>query len=480
MDAPIQQLRNDLLQRQLAIAEAADFPVVLVTTGMAGAGKGETLNLLNKWLENRVMATHALDAPTDEERERPRMWRFWRALPPKGRFGIFVNGWYGDAVFDYAAGRLTEAGLDDRLREIAAFERMVAAEGALLLKFWYHISKNDQYRLFRKLEADPQQHWRVSELDWVRHTQYDAIDHAGQRAREITDAEWAPWHVIDDLDAERQSVGTARILCKVMERRLKGRSKEVRAAGRAPKLSKAKARQTLADVDLTARLKKKEYVERLAAAQARLALLARAPEFRRHAVVCVFEGHDAAGKGGVIHRLTEGLDPRLYRVIRVAAPTDEERAQPWLWRFWRHLPRRGRFTLFDRSWYGRVLVERVEGFAAKNEWQRAYDEINEFEAQLLRSRVIVAKFWLTIDAEEQLKRFNERAETPHKQHKLTDEDWRNREKWDTYNAAINDMVRHTGTTGAPWDLIPANDKRYARVRTIETLCTRIETTLRGA
>jgi polyphosphate kinase 2 (PPK2 family) len=194
-------------------------------------------------------------------------------------------------------------------------------------------------------------------------------------------------------------------------------------------------------------------------------------------VVAVFEGHDAAGKGGAIRRIAGALDARIYQIIPIAAPTEEERAQPYLWRFWRHLPRRGHMAVFDRSWYGRVLVERVEGFCGEYDWMRAYNEINDFEAQMAEHGVIVVKFWLTISQEEQLKRFKEREKTGFKRFKITEEDWRNREKWDQYEQAVCDMVDRTSTETAPWILVEANDKNFARLKVLRSLCERIEGSL---
>jgi polyphosphate kinase 2 (PPK2 family) len=179
---------------------------------------------------------------------------------------------------------------------------------------------------------------------------------------------------------------------------------------------------------------------------------------------------DAGGKGGAIRRITNAIDARLYQTIPIAAPTDEEKDHHYLWRFWRHIPRSGRVTVYDRSWYGRVLVERVEGFATEAEWKRAYLEINEFEEQLVESGIILFKFWMHIGQDEQLRRFKAREEVPYKQHKITDEDWRNREKWDQYKAAVNEMVIRTSTEYAPWELIPGNDKPYARIAVLQTIC----------
>jgi polyphosphate kinase 2 (PPK2 family) len=230
-------------------------------------------------------------------------------------------------------------------------------------------------------------------------------------------------------------------------------------------------------VDLSRTITAKSYDRLLKKHQRRLYELTWHAKKKQRSTIAVFEGWDAAGKGGAIRRLTAAMDARLYKVISVASPSDEEIAHHYLWRFWRHLPRAGYVTIYDRSWYGRVLVERVEGLATEEEWQRSYQEINDFEEQLHEHGIILSKFWLHIDKDEQLRRFREREKTPWKEYKITDEDWRNREKWDDYRDAVNDMVAHTSTEYAPWILMPANDKRLARVEVVKTVCRRLEAVL---
>jgi polyphosphate kinase 2 (PPK2 family) len=194
-------------------------------------------------------------------------------------------------------------------------------------------------------------------------------------------------------------------------------------------------------------------------------------------VIAVFEGMDAAGKGGAVRRITQAIDARLCSIIPIAAPSEEERAQPYLWRFWRNLPRRGRFAIFDRSWYGRVLVERVEGYCSEADWNRAYGEINDFEEQIVGSGGIVVKFWLSISQEEQLRRFQERQDSPFKRFKITEDDWRNRSKWGFYETAICAMLDRTSTEIAPWTLVASEDKYFGRIKILRTLCQRIEESL---
>jgi len=235
----------------------------------------------------------------------------------------------------------------------------------------------------------------------------------------------------------------------------------------------------LSRLDMSLTLGKSDYKRRLQEQQARLNLLHRRALKKNTSTIVLFEGPDAAGKGGAIRRITAALDARHYQVIPIAAPTDEERAQHYLWRFWRHMSRAGRITLFDRSWYGRVLVERVEGFATEEEWRRAYAEINEFEQQLTRHGTVLLKYWVHVTKDEQFQRFKERETIPHKQWKLTEEDWRNREKWDDYEMAVNDLVEHTSTNAAPWIMVEGNDKAHARVKVITTLCDRLEGVLKN-
>ena len=218
----------------------------------------------------------------------------------------------------------------------------------------------------------------------------------------------------------------------------------------------------------------KEYAKKLDKQQARIANLTLRLREERRALICAFEGVDAAGKGGSIRRLLSSIDARNARVMSVAAPTDEERAHPYLWRFWRNLPRLGHATIYDRTWYGRVLVERVEGFCAPEDWKRAYGEIAAFEEELSESGVILCKFWLQISPEEQLRRFKSRVKTPFKQYKLTEEDWRNRGKWDAYQAAALEMIERTGTPESPWTLVEAEDKHWARVKVLRTVADRLE------
>ena len=474
------ELRSGLLETQLELRKAT-VPVILVFSGADGAGKSETVQRLYEWLDPRGLETSAFGAPSDEERERPGYWRFWRTLPARGRIGMYLTSWYTDPLIKRAYGKLRPADLDEELSRIAFFEQMLVDDGVLLLKFWLHLSKKAQKKRLQTLAGNKETSWRVSPLEWKHYKLYGRFIKASEQALRRTDTAHAPWFLIEAEDLHYRELMVGRILIEAMRRRLagNGRGDGAAAAPRLPSHTPApppvpKASVTVLDhVDLSQRLKGGAYRRKLLRLQGRLNGLARAAAEKKVSSVVVLEGWDAAGKGGSIRRLTEAMDPRLYRVIPVAAPTDEEKAHHYLWRFWRHLPRAGRVTIYDRSWYGRVLVERVEGFAKEAEWMRAYPEINAFEEQLAEAGIVITKLWIHISPEEQLRRFQHRKQTLYKRHKITDEDWRNREKWGAYHAVVNDMVVRTSTRHAPWTLVAGNDKKVARIQILETFCRRL-------
>lgn len=470
------KLREDLLNAQYELLRSARFPVLVLINGVEAAGRGETVNELKEWMDPRHIRVHALAEPSEEERNHPNMWRFWRALPPKGRIGVFFGNWYTPAILRRVLEGGGRAEFDEALAQIARFEKMLADEGALILKFWFHLAKKDQKRRLKALEKDPDTRWRVTKRDWKHFALYNKFRDTAERALRQTSTEYAPWIVVEGADARYRGLMVGKTLHAGLRRWLE--SPGVARHGETPlPPAPIDARNVLQKLDLTRRLDKDKYEKQLAEQQGRLARLTRKKAFARHSVVAVFEGMDAAGKGGAIRRLANALDIRQYDIHPVAAPSDEERAQPYLWRFWRHVPRRGRISIFDRSWYGRVLVERVEGLCSEYDWMRAYSEINDFEEQLVRAGAIVVKFWLQISAEEQLRRFKEREATPYKRFKITPEDWRNLEKLDAYQHAVADMIDRTSTEIAPWTLVAAEDKRFARVQVLKTVCERIEAAL---
>ena len=477
-DARLPDLRARLLSAHLALRDQK-FPVIVIVSGADGAGKGELVHCLNEWLDPRGVATHAFWEESEEEDERPEFWRFWRAMPARGRVGIFFGSWYTRPIIRRVYGKARGVRFDAALDRIVAFERMLADDGALIIKLWLHLPKKEQKRRLNKLEEVG----RIAPDDWKHYKLYDKFTGVSERALRRTDTPQAPWHVIEATDRRYRELAAADILLKALEMRLKTppASKAVEAGGPAPakqvKATFGRANSILSHLDMSGRLTPAVYARQLAELQGKLSRLAWTARRKGVSMVLMFEGWDAAGKGSAIRRVTQAMDPRLYQVVGVAAPTDEERVQHYLWRFWRHLPRAGYTTIFDRSWYGRVLVERVEGFAAPAEWGRAYGEINAFEEQLTAHGIVLGKFWVHISPAEQLRRFKERQTIAYKQYKITEEDWRNREKWPAYQQAVDDMVRQCSTEYAPWTLVAGDDKKFARVQILKTIVERLEAAL---
>jgi polyphosphate:AMP phosphotransferase len=470
----VPKLREELLDAQYLALERAEFPVILLSGGVDGGGKGDVVNLLLEWMDPRHIKVHAMGESTDEERARPPMWRFWRALPPKGKTGIFFGSWYTSPIVDRVYGRVRGADLSRSVAEITRFERMLVDEGAVIVKLWLHLTKKEQRKRFEKLEARPETAWRVTKEDWKNHRRYARFREVSDRVLRDTSTAEAPWTVVEATDARYRNLTVARTLLDALRKRLERGKRTAPVRSAPPAAPPIDARNVIEELDLTKSLSDGKYDKKLPALQGRLNALSRDGRFREGSLIVVFEGPDAAGKGGAARRLTQALDARRYDDVPIAAPTEEERAQPYLWRFWRNVPRKGHVTIFDRSWYGRVLVERVEGLTPEADWMRAYREIVDFEENLVRFGAVVVKLWLAISKEEQLARFRAREKTPYKRFKITPEDWRNREKWDAYERAVCDLVDRTSTDPAPWRLIEANDKKWARVKVLETVCAAIE------
>jgi AMP-polyphosphate phosphotransferase len=474
-------LRAALLDAQQRL-RGAPFPAIVVFAGVDGAGKGETVNLLNEWMDPRWIVTRAFGEPSDEERERPEHWRFWRELPPRGRIGLFLSSWYSRPVVDRAYRRISRVEFEHQLRGLAEFERTLADDGALILKFWMHLDRKAQRKRLETLERDPLTRWRVTKLQWKHWKMYGSFINAAEQAIRTTSTGQAPWTIVEGRSEEYRSVAVAEALLAAIERRLPD-AQAASARGKTAKKPAPSQRRTpaaptvLSHLDMSRRLEKSAFDGELLTWQGTLNKLQRRAARDGVSTILVFEGADAAGKGGAIRRITGALDARQYQVIPIASPTDEERSHHYLWRFWRHLPRAGRVTIFDRSWYGRVLVERVEGFATPAEWMRGYAEINEFEDQLLAHGIVLVKYWIHITEDEQLRRFKARQTSVFKSWKITDEDWRNRTKWDAYDQAVNEMVERTSTSHAPWTLVEGNDKNYARIKVLKTACERLRAAL---
>lgn len=461
------KIRTALLAAQRRLGETP-LSVVVLVGGVEGAGKAEIVNLLLEWMDPRGIRVHAMWEPTDEERERPPMWRFWRLLPPKRTMGIFFGSWYSMPIVDRVFGRIDDGELDQALDRIVEFERMLDQEDTLVVKLWLHLGRKTQKKRLRTLEQDPRQRWRVTKMDWKFFKKYRRFQRVSERALRRTSTAEAPWHVIEARDERYRTLTITRTLLGALEERLTAMARRTPAPP-APDRPRPKAINIINQLDLGKALSDEQLDHKLLKWQGAINLLSRRLYEQKKSLILVFEGPDAAGKGGAIRRVLSAMDARNYEVIPVAAPTDEEHARPYLWRFWRHLPRLGRVTVFDRSWYGRVLVERIEGFCSRPDWQRAYTEINAFEEQLTEFGIVLVKFWLAVSPDVQLRRFKDRERTPYKQYKLTEEDWRNRDKWDAYLAAACDMIERTSMENAPWVLVEANDKNYARIKVMKTV-----------
>lgn len=473
----VPDLRIQLLEVQAQL-RTQDFPVIILISGVDGAGKGETVNLLNEWLDPRYVRTDAFGKPTEEEAQRPRFWRFWRALPARGHMALYVGSWYSNPLSQHVYGNISAAELDEELVRINTFERELIADGALIIKVWLHLSKENQKTRLKKLESDPNTRWRVTKQDHKHLKLYDQFRPVAEHVLRVTSTGESPWTIVEGTDARYRGLTTGQIILDRIKERLaktphEPSVEEVEFRTITPPVS-GEVVTVLNTLDDSLVLDPKKYKQQLEKQQGRLNQLARQAVQDKISSVVVLEGWDAAGKGGIIRRIIPAMDARHYHIIPVAAPTDEEKAHHYLWRFWRHISLAGDFTIYDRSWYGRVLVERIEGFARTEEWMRAYAEINDFEAQLVEHGIMLTKFWIHISKEEQLRRFKAREETPFKRHKITEEDYRNREKWDLYEHAVNDMVERTSTEYAPWILVEGNDKRYARIKVLRVLCDRLE------
>lgn len=477
-------LRSHLLTLQYRLLELAKFPVLIDFAGVDGAGKGSTINLLNKWMDPRWLRSIGYQKPTRAERARPRFWRYWRDMPPKGRIGLYLSGRYSRPLLGRVYGGIDELEFDRRLAEIIRFENELADDGALILKFWMHLSKDHQEKRFDELAADPLHSYQVTADDRRNHENYDGFIAAAEQIITRTNRGGAPWNIVEGMDAKYRHLRVGEIVAAELSRHLEyherlATSSTTTASPRAAEVSKTTQSTVFDKLDQTISVPRRQYKKRIKQAQAQLGELGRKAFDQSVSTVLVFEGPDASGKGGAIRRTVWSLDARKSRVHQFAAPTDEEQAHHYLWRFWRKLPRAGYVTVFDRSWYGRVLVERAEGFATEDEWRRAYNEINDFEDQIVDHGILLLKFWLHIDKDEQLARFEEREKSPYKHWKLTDEDWRNREQWDAYELYGQDVVQYTSTKKAPWILVEGNDKLHTRLKVIDTVIDHLSERVNG-
>ncbi len=471
------------------------IPVLIVFEGFGASGKGLQIGRLIQSMDPRGFQVYPIKNETEEERMHPFMWRFWTKTPERGRISIFDGSWYRKVLIDRFEMRTKEKDLPDVFHSINSFEEQLADDGNVIIKLFLDIDKKEQKKRFDKLKKNKESAWRVSQGDLERNVRYDEYASMMEDMLFKTDSDYAPWTIIESMDRRFATVKIYTTVIKALADQIEKIQEEIETrdarkatesesthiSDPAAELAREADREMrglqvsiLSKADLSLKYTREEYKEKLDKLQKKLEKLHGELYRRRIPVVLGFEGWDAGGKGGAIKRLTAKMDPRGYAVNPTASPNDIEKAHHYLWRFWRAMPKDGHVAIFDRTWYGRVMVERIEGFCTKEEWQRAYKEINDMEKDLHDAGAIVIKFWMHIDKDEQERRFKERQENPEKQWKITDEDWRNREKWDQYEDAVNEMLLRTSTDYAPWVVVEGNDKYYARVKVLRTVVEAIE------
>ena len=487
------QLENKIGQLQRE-CKALKIPIMIVFEGFGAAGKGLQIGKLIQSMDPRGFRVFPIKNETEEERMHPFLWRFWTKTPEKGRMAIYDGSWYRRVLIDRFEKRTKEKELPEAFHSINSFEEQLTDDGTLIIKLFLDISKKEQKKRFEKLQKNKETAWRVTQGDLERNAKYNEYAAMMEDMLFKTDTDYAPWTIIEATDRRFATVKIYTTVIKAMADQIEKLARQKKkdtadqemedhmnvseVAREADKELKELQVSILSKADLSLKYSREEYEEKLDKLQKKIEKLHGELYRRRIPVVLGFEGWDAGGKGGAIKRLTAKMDARGYAVNPTASPNDIEKAHHYLWRFWRAMPKAGHIAIFDRTWYGRVMVERIEGFCTKEEWKRAYKEINDMEKDLCDAGAIVIKFWMHIDKDEQERRFRERQENPEKQWKITDEDWRNREKWDLYEDAVNEMLLRTSTDYAPWVVVEGNDKYYARIKVLKTVVDAIEDRLK--
>lgn len=463
------------LQRQ---CREQNIPVMIVFEGYGASGKGLQIGQLIQSLDPRGFRVFTIKEETEEERMHPFLWRFWRKLPAYGQIRIYDGSWYRKVLIDRFEKRTKEAELPRWYQSINTFEKQLTDDGTLIVKIFLDISKKEQKRRFQELMKREETAWRVTKGDWKRNKNFERYQNCVEEMLRQTNTEYAPWNLIEATDKRYAAVKIYTAVIESMKKQLARYKHPGEEKSQFVSMQEEKQKSMLSEVDLSLNCSKEAYKRQLKKLQTRLEALHGELYRRKIPMIIGFEGWDAGGKGGAIKRLTEKMDPRGYVVNPTAAPNDIEKAHHYLWRFWKDMPKNGHIAVFDRTWYGRVMVERIEGFCTTPEWQRAYREINDMEKELADAGAIFVKFWMQIDQEEQKRRFEARQENPEKQWKITEEDWRNREKWEQYEIAVNEMLNRTSTTYAPWIIVEGNDKYYARIKVLQTVVNTIEKRLK--
>lgn len=455
------------------------LPVIILFEGWGAAGKGSLIANLIKNFDPRGFKAYTTAAPDEAELREPFLWRHWKRIPGEGQICVFDRSWYQDAYAAYMDDLLNGDENERRMKSINTFERQLTDSGCLIIKFFIHISQKEQKHRLEKLENSKNTEWRVTEQDWKQNHHYNRWCKVFDSMLEFTDAPNAPWHVICGQDKYAARLEVYRIVKEAIRAAIENQdAKTAKPEILLPEPFPLVHMPKLKEIKLNQSLEREEYEKELEELQDELSHLHNKLYRKKVPVIVAYEGWDAAGKGGNIKRVSAALDPRGYEVVPIAAPDRTEAAHHYLWRFWNHIPKDGHIAIFDRSWYGRVMVERIEGFCSESDWQRAYQEINEFEHELYDWGAVLIKFWLHIDKDEQLRRFNDRQNTPEKRWKITDEDWRNREKWDQYETAVDEMLQKTSTEYAPWHIIESQNKEYGRIQALHILIAAIKEKIR--
>ncbi len=465
---------NEKLFRQQMMIKERGLPVLVLFEGWGTAGKGSVLGKVIRNIDPRFFKVAAMDVPTQEEQRKPFLYRYFVKLPEAGKFMFLDSGWMDEVTGACLDGTLKEKAYKKKVESVKRFERQLTDNGYLVMKFFFQISQKEQRKRIDALKSDKNTSWRVGEKDSWQNKHYDKCLGVFERYLNDTNAPADPWYIIDAKSRKWAQLQVLETLVCGIDTALKNSAMAVPLLQNVFPLEKI---PRLDEIDLDKAVTQEEYRTELDRLQERLGQLHNKLYRKKVPVIIAYEGWDAAGKGGNIKRITEALDPRGFEVHPIASPEPHEKARHYLWRFWNRLPKTGHIAVFDRTWYGRVMVERLEGFCRENDWQRAYNEINEFERELADWGAVIIKFWVQIDKDTQLARFNERQNTPAKQWKITEEDWRNREKWDLYEDAVNEMLQKTNTTYAPWHILESNDKRYARLKALAIVIEAIEKAL---
>ncbi len=469
----LEAAREKLAVQQLQMKEKK-VPVLVLVEGWGTSGKGSGIGSIIQNIDPRFFKVFDMEKKTEEDARKPFLYRHFAKIPEAGKFVFLDSGWMGELTGGYLQGEFSEKEYAKRIESVQRFERQLTDNGYLVVKLFLNISRKEQERRIRHLAGEKDTAWRVGSYDLWQHEHYDRCRDVFSDYLKQTNQPSAPWYIIDAKSRKWRELQIMEILTKGIDIALSNSQMAVPLLQNVFPLERM---PLLSEIPLDKTISEEDYKKELKQLRQRLGELHNRLYRKKVPVIIAYEGWDAAGKGGNIKRITSALDPRGYEVHPIASPEPHEKARHYLWRFWTRLPKTGHIAIFDRTWYGRVMVERLEGFCSENDWKRAYHEINEFEKELHDWGAVIIKFWVQIDKDTQLERFTERQNTLAKQWKITEEDWRNRDKWDQYEQAVNEMLAKTSTTYAPWHILESVDKKYARIKALRIVVEELEKAL---